>query len=620
MTPSQVTTHELWVEGRQMTISLTKTDATTALLSWILPTTTQAYNGVLVLLSEEKFTSANFPVDGTRYVASTNFLAPADTIDHCKVVVASYGFFGDNVTQTSAIVTNLDPNKVYYASIHAASNVLQYFTIGVQSYPLESSRFEKSFDTYAGSIQIASVPPTNPQNGDVYFDPATNFTLVWNDTQSAWMRGSESTTPTGLLLPIAANQLIYNTMDTQLKVFSGGGWVVGTPSNIRIKVGPTWAPANVLGLQASIPNSGSMGDVVHVVNRRIMGAPGSHELFIFTLGGWTPATNDLIQFNDGTTWTNVIVGVEPVVAKDPDVPKIGDFFYQTSDKKLFIWTGTDWVQADKTQEGSPTTDKIGVGTDGSYDERLRLMKILKHQLGYPQLCVELSEEQLNVAIDNALDEFRRRADNAYTNRFVLFTINRGQTTYYLNDPRDKTDKIVQIIKIHRINQLGLSSLSTESSLYAQAFYNQIYNGGSVDIVSVHLMAQLAETYQKIFAGDLMFTWDEASRQLNILRRLQNDRERVILEVAMERTEQELLLDRYAKQWLQAWAESEALEMLGMIRTKYGTLPGPNGGITLNGDTLLNMATEKQAELLRQINDYEVGNGVGNFGNTSFLIG
>ena len=61
-------------------------------------------------------------------------------------------------------------------------------------------------------------------------------------------------------------------------------------------------------------------------------------------------------------------------------------------------------------------------------------------------------------------------------------------------------------------------------------------------------------------------------------------------------------------------------MLGEIRSKYGSLPGPSGGITLNGDSLLARATEQQTELLRQIADYEAGNGGVNFGNTSFLIG
>jgi hypothetical protein len=168
--------------------------------------------------------------------------------------------------------------------------------------------------------------------------------------------------------------------------------------------------------------------------------------------------------------------------------------------------------------------------------------------------------------------------------------------------------------------LGISSLSSENGLYAQAFFNQLFQTQNVDLLSIHLMAQLSETFEKIFAGNLVFTWDEASRQLMILRRINTDEERVVLEVVMERTEQELLLDRWAKQWLQGWAMSELMEMLGMIRTKYGNLPGPNGGITMNGDVLLSMATEQQNELLRQITDFEVGNGGTQFGNCSVLIG
>jgi hypothetical protein len=89
---------------------------------------------------------------------------------------------------------------------------------------------------------------------------------------------------------------------------------------------------------------------------------------------------------------------------------------------------------------------------------------------------------------------------------------------------------------------------------------------------------------------------------------------------MERTEQELLLDRWAKQWLQGWAQAELWEMLGEVRSKYGNLPGPNGGLTLNGDSLLARASEQFAELLRQITDFEAGNGGVTFGNTAFFIG
>lgn len=308
----------------------------------------------------------------------------------------------------------------------------------------------------------------------------------------------------------------------------------------------------------------------------------------------------------------------PTLLSTPPV-EVGDFFYDRTVRKLYIYDGTSWTQADTAQPDSPMVEKFGVGTDGSYDERSKLIDVLKIQLGYPSICVELSESAYNVAIDNALDEVRRRTDNAYAPQYVAFELKEGQTRYYLNDPRNGSNRVVNIIKIHRINSMGLNSISGEMSVYAQAFFQQMYTGGGFDILSVHLMASLAEDYQRIFAGDLAFVWNESTRQLHLLRSIYRN-EHVILEVAMERTDQDLLTDRWLKQWIQLWAHSEAVEQLGFIRSKFGNLPGAGGGITLNGSELFGIATEMQTEALRQISDFEVGNGGTNFQNCSFLIG
>jgi hypothetical protein len=353
-----------------------------------------------------------------------------------------------------------------------------------------------------------------------------------------------------------------------------------------------------------------------------MSGPATYQVKVYSLGQWLLLTGNLVQFAfDGINWQDVVIG-DPIGGNAlPNAPAIGNFFYSTAGRDLLVWSGTRWVKADTANEGAPTTDKVGIGTDGSYDERLRLMKILKGQMGWPQVCVELSEDQFNIAIDNALDEFRRRADNAYTHRYIIFTLKQGQQVYYLNDPRLQTDKIVNIINIHRISMLGVSALSTESNVYAQAFFHQYYTGSMVDVLSIHLSHQLSEVFEKIFAGNLTFTWDEASRQLQIHRRMRFGEEKVLLEVVMERTENEMMVDRWAKQWIQGWAHAELKEMLGMIRSKYSSgLPGATGGLSLNGDMLLSEARQDFEELLRQITDYEVGNGGVNFMNTAFLIG
>lgn len=621
---TQLTTHELWVDGRQIAVTAVKTASDKIKISWTLPVSPKAYNGAIVLLSEEKFSSLNFPEDGKRYFASSDLASPEDLIGGAWVVSAFYGYFGDDINQTSVEVTNVDPDKIYYASVHAASSVLQYYTIGSQSYPLESSRFEKQSETYAGSIPKHTTPPNDPYNGQAYYDSSSNAVLVWNESLSAWIESNQKNIPVGKLPPILKNQIFYNTIDRSLRFFDGSQWVDADSSNLRVKMASTWVPYRSAESVAALPQNPSAGDVAHLTVKPAVSAPITNELKVYTMGAWFNVTPDLMQIGvvraGGGEWENITVG-EPLIGEfNPPIPNVGDFFYQSSTRDLLAWSGDKWIKVDTDNEGSPSTDKIGIGTDGSYDERLRLIKVLKHQMGYPQVCAELTEEQFNIAIDNALDEFRRRADNAYANKYLSFTIKRGQSVYYLNDPRDGTDKIVNVIKIHRINHLGISSLSAETGLYAQAFFNQLYQGSNVDVISIHLMNQLSETYERIFAGNLTFVWDEPSRQLTILRRINVAEERVILEVASERSEQELLYDRWCKQWLQAWAQSEVMEMLGEIRSKYGTLPGPNGGITLNGPELLSRSAELQTELLRQIADYEVGNGGVSFGNASFLIG
>jgi len=299
--------------------------------------------------------------------------------------------------------------------------------------------------------------------------------------------------------------------------------------------------------------------------------------------------------------------------------QVGQFYYNTDIQTLFIWNGTEWTKTAGQQEGTPMVDKIGVGTDGSYDERANLIRVLKVQLGWPSVCVELTEEAFNVAIGNALDEFRRRADNAYHRSYVLYTIKKEQSIYYLNDPRAGTDKIVNIIKIHRVNTLGATTLGGDNGVYSQMFFNQYYSGNMVDILSLHLIASLSEDFERIFAGNLMFNFNENTRRLELYRKLYRD-EKVVIECVMERTEQELLTDRWAKQWLQSWAHAELKEMLGMIRSKYPSLPGANGGLSLNGDMLISEARQDFEECLRQIRDFEVGNGGVDYDNTAFLIG
>jgi hypothetical protein len=302
--------------------------------------------------------------------------------------------------------------------------------------------------------------------------------------------------------------------------------------------------------------------------------------------------------SDGYTGNIILPLPGPVLA--------GTFFFNTSTKILYVYDGTTWDPCNTNQTDVPLYEKIPIGTTGSNLERIEFVDDIKHQLGWPGVCVELSEDQFNLAVNQALRELRRRSDSAYHHKHMLFPIHPNQPVYYLNDPKDGSDKIVDIIKIHRITQFGINAIGGDNGVYSQTFFNQVFqNGQMIDLLSIFLIAQLGEEYTRMFAGDLQYEWRENTRELRVLRKLYKE-EIVVLECGMEKTEQELFKDRWVRNWIFDWSIAVCCEQLAMIRGKYQSLPGP-GGISMNGAELAQKAETMKADLLRQVIDFELGN-------------
>lgn len=617
-------THDLWVEARQFTLDIARSTPTTITLTVTYPSGGVVLDGLVMTMQEKSITGSNYPVDGTAYIPSTNYTAPADRIggNLGAIVVAFYSAILGNpipavfnpltgMNSFSVTITNTDPTVLYYASVHACTNVLQYYPIGIQSYPLEASRIEKSSSSYTGNIPSLPEPPTDPTSGMVYHDQGLNIVQYWTGTQ--WIPSRIDGILTGTTNPGVLGQTYYFSALSQLKVFDGARWVPATPTNFQVRVPSGWAPLGRVGASTKLPvapNAPLVGDFVYnFTTSRPQYWDGAAWVF-------PDATNTLFS---GPPLTPAFTGPFTIESLDLPTPYVGQLFYNTATKLLNVWTGTKWQQANTDQPGTSTSDKVAIGTDGSYDERLRLIKVLKGQLGWPVQCVELKEEQFNIAIDNALDNYRMWSDAAYKHQYILYTLIPDQQLYYLNSATDKTDHIVNITKIHRLNVLGANSLNWDSNVYFQTFLNQYYSSGYTDVLSIHLMHGLSEDFNRIFAGDLLFLWDEPSRELLITRKISQP-EKVILECMMERTEQELHLDRWSKQFIQNWALAECKMQLGMIRSKYSSgTPGASGAINLNGEMLISEARQDQTELKQSVIDLEFGGMIG-LGNASFLIG
>jgi hypothetical protein len=616
------TTHDLWIEARQFTLAISRPTPTTIALTVTYPTVLETVDGAVITINDKAVSSVNYPDDGTQYTASTDLAVPASRIeglDGAHVVGFYSGILNSplpgvadlNTGKSSftVTITNTVANTLYYASVHACTNVLQYYPIGIQSYPLEASRVEKDSSSYTGNIPSLPEAPTSPSPGFVYHDKGMNLVQYWNGSQ--WIPTRADAILSGPYNPGTLGQVYFYTALNQLKVFNGTTWITCDATNLSFMApGPTWIPLGKVAGVIKVPETPAVGDFIWNFSlQRAQYWDGSSWVY-------PTSANSLYNKPPLTPAFTTAIYAESVPLA---APYLGQLFYNTSTRVLNVFNGSTWIQANTDQQGTPSSDKIAIGTDGSYDERLRLIKVLKTQLGWPVQCVELKEEQFNVAIDNALDNYRQLSDAAYTMKYVMYTVMEGQQLYYLNSATDGTDRIVAVNKIHRLNILGANSLNWDSNIYFQTFLNQYYSSGYTDILSIHMMHSLSEDFQRIFAGDLTFLWDEPSRELMITRRIARS-EKVILECYMERTEQELLLDRYCKQYMQNWALAECKMQLGLIRSKFSSgTPGANGPINLNGEMLIAEARQDMTELKEELLNYEYGGLVGK-GNVSFLMG
>lgn len=268
--------------------------------------------------------------------------------------------------------------------------------------------------------------------------------------------------------------------------------------------------------------------------------------------------------------------------------------------------------------GTPSYDVIGVGTDGTPDERRELINSVRYQLGYPTVEVELTQTQLDTAVQKALETFRQNSSMAYKRGFYFLDIKPQQQHYQLTNRTIGYHKIVNISSAHRFTSAFLST-AHGGGVYGQVVLQHLYNMGTYDLTSYHLISQYVEQLEHLFATRLVYSWDENSRLLSFFQSFTRN-ERVLLDCSTERTEQDLLTDRYIKSWLEKFALAESMMMLAQIRGKYASLPGAGGGISLNASDLMATAENYKTDLMAQLEDYVV-QGPEDFGmGSTFIIG
>lgn len=510
-------------------------------------------------------------------------------------------------------------------------------------------------------LDVISFPqdPTLQQSCAAWWNTSQDQLNIWDGLTSSWEPVSmffEQPTDPAIPPVLDYGILWHNPVSNQLSVWKNNCFklvqFVTYPTNPKttLPVGAIWY--NPTNTQWQVLDVAFYWSVVHPVITDV------DPVNIPTSTYWFDVSTSSMQVWNGVSWVAVLFSTSS------PAPSPGSTWFNTQTNKLLVWNGSVWdvspvkatvelncsgnllftdttssslsfvyltdstlfksLQVSHTfhdpKPGSdgvsnePSYNELGVGTDGSTDQRLTLMTEIRYALGYPSVDVELTNEQLDYAITKTIGELRQKSGLGYKRGFLFMQTSAETQRYILNNKTGDFNKIVDIMAIHRLTSSFLAS-AHGAGVYGQIVLQHLYNMGTFDLLSYHIMTEYTKTMEQLFAAKLTFNWNEQTRELWIHHRFPFSEPYVTLECSVERTEQDLMVDRYARPWIRRYAIAESKLMLAEIRGKFGSLPGAGGSITLNASELRSSAKEEMDACLAEIFDF-IADDPGQYGMAS----
>lgn len=237
--------------------------------------------------------------------------------------------------------------------------------------------------------------------------------------------------------------------------------------------------------------------------------------------------------------------------------------------------------------------------------RQKLIREVRLTLGEVMIKLELTPDHYEMAFDLALDRYRVRSSNAVEERISVLQLTENQNEYYLPE---------EIVEVRQVLRRGITGTSNGTGANFDPF-SAIFSGlfafggtgigagplaGGVagDLITYELTKEYQTMLGRMFGAQLDFQWNAANHRLSLQRYI-NSSETVLLLVYAFRPDDELLRDEFARTWLRDYTIAKCKVFIGEAREKFGSIPSPQGGMTLNGTAL---KQEGVAELERLENE------------------
>jgi hypothetical protein len=247
-------------------------------------------------------------------------------------------------------------------------------------------------------------------------------------------------------------------------------------------------------------------------------------------------------------------------------------------------------------------------------QKQEIFDYVNAMLGGGMVDVELDPIHYETALNKALSRFRQRSDNSVEESYLFLDLVEDQNEYTL------PNEVIEVRKVFRRSIGSRTGGGDGSSVFEPfnlAYTNTYLLSGSTQmggLATYELFAGYQELVGRMFGSFIEFTWNTTTKKLTLLQRPRAE-EQVLLYAYNYRPDSQLLDDYLAKQWIKDYTLASCKYMLGEARSKFATIAGPQGGTTLNGDSL---KAEAQAEMEKL--ELEVANAVAGGVGYGFLIG
>lgn len=228
----------------------------------------------------------------------------------------------------------------------------------------------------------------------------------------------------------------------------------------------------------------------------------------------------------------------------------------------------------------------------SITDRNKLKKYIKMKLGYPIVSIEVTDEQMDFAIDEAVELFSKwvHYDHEYyaldVSKVSVISKDNPDGNYSEKDGFKLPDNIVSVNHIHNGNTSLLTNAGTTLDFFLMnsGMYPGVgmYNNnntlpGNGVFLDIYMYQNLMKMTQEPFGYRYNYNYNERSKFLKLSPDPQKERSGpkvLVLEVQTIRPEEQLLGEDIVKRTSVALVK----QMIGQVRAKFGSgLTFPGGG-------------------------------------------